>query len=175
MKKLQIIPTQLTAIAFLLIYLNSCYGQIQNKNANSEDGKANLFHPSYSFDAISNSIDKNIRSIFQDRNGNYWFGTNGAGVYRYDTKTLTQYTIKDGLADNQVINIQEDDLGNIWFGTGVFGISKFDGTKFTTLTNKVELTNGTETDWKSTNNNLWFYAGGGVFQVQQFFTRLFAF
>ena len=115
-----------------------------------------------------NSIDKSIRSIFQDRNGNYWFGTNRrcdrAGVYRYDTKTLTQFTVRDGLADNQVINIQEDSLGNIWFGTGVFGISKFDGAKFTTYTNKVKMTNGTETDWKSKNNDLWFYAGGGVFR-----------
>jgi ligand-binding sensor domain-containing protein len=31
-------------------------------------------------------IDDNIRSIFQDKNGIYWFGTNAAGVYRYDPK-----------------------------------------------------------------------------------------
>ena len=140
MKNLKIVPTQLTVITFLLIYMNSCYGQIENKKATNEEVKANLTYQPNSFNAISNSIDKNIRSIFQDRKGNYWFGTNGAGVYRYDTKTLTQFTVKDGLADNQVINIQEDDLGNIWFGTGVFGISKFDGTKFTTHTNKVKIT-----------------------------------
>ena len=45
--------------------------------------------------------------------GNYWFGTNGAGVYRYDEKTLKQYTVSDGLADNQVINIQEDEFGTL--------------------------------------------------------------
>jgi len=164
MKNFKIIPTPLTVITFLLLFLNSCNGQIENKNVTNEDGKANLTHQPNSFNVISNRIDKNIRSIFQDRKGNYWFGTNGAGVYLYDTKTLTQFTVKDGLADNQVINIQEDDLGNLWFGTGVFGISKFDGTTFTILTNKVNITTGKETDWKSTNNDLWFYAGGGVFK-----------
>ncbi len=162
MKNLKIIPTQLTVITFMLIYLNSCNGQIQNRNSTNEEGKTYLTHQPNNFNAISNRLDKNIRSIFHDRNGNYWFGTNGAGVYRYDKKTLTQFTVKDGLADNQVINIQEDNLGNIWFGTGIFGISKFDGIKFTTHTDKVKITYGTEKDWKSTNNDLWFYAGGGV-------------
>lgn len=164
MKNLKIIPIQLTVITFLIICLNSCNGKIENKNKTTEEDKANLTHQPGSLNATVNSIDKNIRSIFQDRNGNYWFGTNGAGVYRYDTKTLTQFSVKDGLADNQVIYIQEDDLGNLWFGSGTFGISEFDGTKFTTHTNKVNITNGTDTDWKSKNNDLWFYAGGGVFR-----------
>lgn len=164
MKKLKIIPTLLSVTCFLLIYLVSCNGQTQNNNSSNEAKKPNSTTQPNSLNATVNSIDKNIRSIFQDRNGNYWFGTNGAGVYRYDTKTVTQFTVKDGLADNQVINIQEDYLGNIWFVTGAFGISKFDGTKFTTHTNNVKITNGAETDWKSNNNDLWFYAGGGVFR-----------
>jgi ligand-binding sensor domain-containing protein len=161
---LKIIPTQLTVFTFLLIYLLPYNGQTQNNNSSNEAKKPNSTIQFYSLNATVNSIDKNIRSIFQDRNGNFWFGTNGAGVYRYDAKTLRQFTVKDGLADNQVINIQEADFGNIWFGTGVFRISKFDGTKFTTLTDKVTITNGTETDWKSKNNDLWFFAGGGVFR-----------
>ncbi len=164
MNHLKIILVQSTIVAFIIICLNSCNGKIQNKNKTNEDGKANLTHQLNSFNAISNSMDKNIRSIFQDKNGNYWIGTNGAGVYRYDTKTLTQFTVKEGLADNQVLNIQEDDLGNIWFGTGKFGISKFDGKKFTIHTKKVKITHGAKTNWQSTNNDLWFYAGGGVFR-----------
>ena len=164
MKKLKLIKTNLAVITLLLIFLTSCKVQIQNNNATNKYAKSNLTLQPKSFSAIPNSIDKNIRSIFQDKNGNYWFGTNGAGVYRFDSKTLTQFTMKDGLADNQVINIQEDDLGNIWFGAGTFGISKFDGEKFTILNNTVNITNGKETYWKSSNNDLWFYAGGGVFK-----------
>jgi ligand-binding sensor domain-containing protein len=164
MRNLKIILEQLTTIIFLLFYLTSCNGQIKNNNSNSDDSKSNSTIQFDKLNATVNGINKSIRSIFQDKNGNYWIGTNGAGVYRYDTKILTQYTVKDGLVNNQVIHIQEDDLGNIWFGTGTFGISKFDGIRITTLANKVKITNGTETDWKSRNNDLWFYAGGGVFR-----------
>ena len=51
-------------------------------------------------------LDKNIRSIFQDKKGNFWFGTNGAGVYRYDGEKLQQFTEKDGLSNNQIQHIQ---------------------------------------------------------------------
>jgi ligand-binding sensor domain-containing protein len=164
MNNFKIIPTQLTAITTLLIYLNSCTGPTQKNNPNAEANKPDSTTQFNSLNVTTNSIDKNIRSIFQDRNGNFWFGTNGAGVYRYEAKTVTQFTVEDGLADNQIIHIQEDNFGNIWFGTGMFGISKFDGTKFTTYTNKVKITKGTETDWKLKNNDLWFCAGGGVFR-----------
>jgi ligand-binding sensor domain-containing protein len=162
MNNLKINPIYLGVISFLLINLTSCSEKNQNNNSSNEANKPNSTTQLDSINATVNRIDKNIRSIFQDKNGNYWFGTNGAGVYRYDTKTLTQFTVKDGLADNQVISIQEDDLGNIWFGSGTFSISKFDGTKFTILSQNVKTTNCKETDWKSTNNDLWFYAGGGV-------------
>lgn len=162
MKFLKIIPKQELKINFLLIFLISCNGQNENKPVTKEDRTANLTLQPKSPYAVSNSIDKNIRSIFQDSKGNYWFGTNGSGVYRYDTKTVVQFTVKDGLADNQVINIQEDNLGNIWFGTGAFSISKFDGSKFSNCTNNVKVTNGTDRSWKSKNSDLWFYAGGGV-------------
>lgn len=119
-------------------------------------------------------IDKNIRSIFQDKKGNYWFGTNGVGVYRYDPsaslkaggKTLIQFTEKDGLSNNQVQSIQEDKFGNIWFGTGLFGVSRFDGKSFTTLTNKENLQLNTypDNEWRIEPNDLWFYAGGGVYR-----------
>ncbi|MFA6151859.1 MAG: two-component regulator propeller domain-containing protein [Chitinophagaceae bacterium] len=162
MKNFKLIPAPLTIIVFLLIGLSSCNGQTQNNHPGNESGKQSSSAQLNGLSATVNVVDKNIRSIFQDRNGTYWFGTNGAGVYRYDTKTLTQFTVKDGLADNQVINIQEDNSGNIWFGTGGFGISKFDGKKVTTLTNNVNITKGTESDWKSKNNDLWFFAGGGA-------------
>jgi ligand-binding sensor domain-containing protein len=160
MINIDIILRQLKMITFLLIMLNSAQGQIQNSNVKNEDRNLISSHP---FNVI-HSIDKNIRSIFQDRNGNYWVGTNGAGVYRFDTITMTQFTVKDGLADNQVINIQEDTFGNLWFGSGTFAISKFDGTKITSITYRAKTSNDPVTAWQSNNNNnLWFYAGGGAF------------
>jgi len=65
-----------------------------------KEGNAGISSPSpiSNYQLISaSSVDKNIRSVFQDKRGTFWFGTNGAGLYRYDKKTLTQLTIEDGL------------------------------------------------------------------------------
>lgn len=164
MKTLKNIAAQLTAITFILAFLFACNGQFQDKHISNQEGKESILKQPKGGDSITKSLDKNIRSIFQDKHGHYWIGTNGAGVYRYDSKGLTQFTVKDGLSDNQVNNIQEDELGNIWFGTGSFGVCAFDGTQFTIATTKVEITEGTETDWKSKANDLWFCAGAGVFR-----------
>lgn len=164
LKKIKSITTQFTAITFLLVYLSSCNGKTQHNNSIEEAHKPTLTPEPKSINETINTLDKNIRSIFQDRNGNYWFGTNQAGVYCYDTKTLTQFTSKDGLADNQVIYIQDDEKGNLWFGSGTFSISKFDGSKFTTQSNNVNITKGAKTDWISKNNDIWFYGGGGAFR-----------
>lgn len=62
----------------------------------------------------------------QDKDGNFWFGTTGEGVYRYDGKEFTQFTEKDGLSNNKVWSILEDKSGNIWFGTDD-GVSRYEG------------------------------------------------
>ncbi|WP_342644428.1 two-component regulator propeller domain-containing protein [Mucilaginibacter sp. CSA2-8R] len=68
-------------------------------------------------------------SVLQDRNGNFWFGSIGSGVYFYDGKTFRKFTIKDGLLNNEVTSIYEDKAGNIWFGVSG-GVSRYDGTSF---------------------------------------------
>jgi hypothetical protein len=159
----------LSSFLLLSICFASCNGQEKPENLNHSFTEQTTV-PKAEFNSkifngnITTEIDKNIRSIFQDRNGNYWIGTNGAGVYRYDGKTLIQFTVKDGLSNDQVQSIQEDKSGNIWFGTGVFGVCRFDGKAFTTFTNKenLQLINSSDIDWKIGPNDLWFYAGGGV-------------
>lgn len=112
-------------------------------------------------------IGKRIWSIFQDKKGNYWFGSSGQGVYRFDGKNLIQFTDKDGLADNQVRTIQEDKAGNIWFNTGG-GVSRFDGQTFTTPSKKenfqIENFIDAKNNWKSEPDDLWFQAGLGVYR-----------
>lgn len=117
---------------------------------------------------------KNIRSMLHDKNGNYWFGTNESGVFRYDGKSLVQFSVKDGLCDNQIRTIQEDSTGNIWFGTGI-GVSRFDGKTFTTFPNKdsQHWDKNAHKNWKSTPEDLWFEAGGGAYRYDgQSFTYL---
>lgn len=69
---------------------------------------------------------QNVHCSLQDKQGNLWFGTTGEGAYRYDGKTFTQFTVKEGLSNNKVWAMLEDASGNIWFGTAG-GLSRYDG------------------------------------------------
>lgn len=81
-----------------------------------------------------------VRTMYQDKKGNYWFGTNGNGIIRYDGKTLENITIKTAQKGISVRGIIEDKAGNIWFATSS-GLLKFDGEKFTTYSTEVGLQN----------------------------------
>jgi ligand-binding sensor domain-containing protein len=74
--------------------------------------------------------------VFQDSKNNYWFGSDGHGVFRFDGKpggTITQFTTKDGLSNDQIRGIQEHaPTGDILITTSG-EVSKFDGQRFTTL------------------------------------------
>src|SRR5688572_28936155 len=63
-----------------------------------------------------------INTIFQDRDGFVWFGTN-KGLFQYNGKKYRRLTIADSLADDQVTAIAQDSTGRIWTGHGNGGIS----------------------------------------------------
>ncbi len=169
-KTLQILLTVKLFVVLSAVSLTVCKGQNTPKNPNTSSNTPSAF-PSEGFginifNTTNLSIDDNIRSMFQDSKGHYWFGTNANGVYRYDGKTLSQFTVKNGLANDQILNIHEDTSGNIWFGTGLFGVSKFDGIIFSTLTQKENLPENSVSagKWQKEANDLWFPAGSGVFR-----------
>ncbi len=88
----------------------------------------------------------------QDKNGNIWF-SNWGGAYRYDGKTFTAFTKKDGLP-GIVTRIIEDSKGNLWFGGD--GICRYDGKSFTCFTTKDGLTNpGVWSILEDKSGNLW--------------------
>lgn len=106
--------------------------------------------------AKGDTVDKlgdHLWYIFQDKKNNYWFGSNGEGVYCYDGKTIVNFTTKDGLANDTVRQIQEDKFGNIYIST-FGGINKFDGKTFTTL--QAIKTK----EWKLAESDMWFHILG---------------
>ena len=110
-----------------------------------------------------------IRSIFEDRNGNFWFGSHQEGVCMFNGINFTYYTIEDGLSDNQVRTIQEDQDGKIWFATGK-GVTSFDGKNFKdhSSKNNIALNHLITNKWQNNlnPNDLWFHGDdkAGVFR-----------
>lgn len=91
--------------------------------------------------------------VFQAKNGDYWFGTDGQGVYRWDGKALVNYTTADGLSGNSIRGIQGDKAGNVYFTT-FGGICRFDGRVFRTL--PVAAGEGAGDGWRQHPDDLWF-------------------
>jgi len=133
----------------ILTVFSSCNGQNQNTESFSET--------TINIGDTVLELDKSIWVIFQDKNNNYWFGSNGNGVYFYDGKTLKQYTTKNGLSNNAIRGIQEDKSGNIFLDTP-YGVTKFDGEKFISLKHVKSPNN----QWKLEPDDLWFKGNGDI-------------
>jgi ligand-binding sensor domain-containing protein len=74
-----------------------------------------------------------VRSITEDRSGRLWFGTNG-GACVFDGHSLRNYSVADGLSNNNVNSILEDKSGRFWFATHHQGVCYLDGETFTSVT-----------------------------------------
>ena len=75
------------------------------------------------------------RNIVEDQNGNLWLAT-WEGIVRYDGKTFTNFTNKEGLRRYHTFAAMEDRDGNLWFGSIGAGVYRYDGKKFTNFTTK---------------------------------------
>jgi ligand-binding sensor domain-containing protein len=132
----------------VLALLTSCNGQTKNNAPNAAVLSQNIVKG----DTVKN-LGNRLWYVFQDQKNNYWFGSNGEGVYRYDGKNIVNFTTKHGLCNDTVRQIQEDKFGNIFIST-FDGINKFDGKTFTTLQPIKSK------EWKLEPNDLWFYILG---------------
>lgn len=130
----------------LASFLSCCSGQISSALSESQNDKKDL---SLIIGDTVEALPKNCWIVFQDSKNNYWFGSDGNGVYRYDGKTIIQYTSKDGLLGDRIRRIQEDHLGNILIAS-LEGVNKFDGKNITPI--PVVESN----EWRLDRNDLWF-------------------
>ncbi|OFX18415.1 MAG: hypothetical protein A2033_18720 [Bacteroidetes bacterium GWA2_31_9] len=103
-----------------------------------------------------------VLSIFQDKLGNLWIGTNGGGVSIYNGKDFKTISKDDGLVNNVVYSIAEDDKGIKYFGTNE-GFSVYNGWNFKNFTETQGLSNNRV--WKVINDDkgrIWLATGKGV-------------
>ena len=123
-----------------------------SKPTSKGSGALNDRRPTPANGEVVSELGKSAMYVHHAKNGDYWFGSNDRGVYRYDGKILVNFTTNDGLVSNQIRGIQEDRSGSLYFTT-YEGISKFDGKSFTTLGGSP---NASPTEWKKQPDDLWF-------------------
>ncbi len=64
-----------------------------------------------------------IRSVFFDKEGNRWFGTDGNGLIRITDPLFRIVSKEDGLSNDIIEPVLEDSKGNIWIGTNCGGVN----------------------------------------------------
>jgi ligand-binding sensor domain-containing protein len=162
-------------LVLLTLQCVSCAGQVKEKSvADSieiqENNQTLELKQSTIFPQIHTNLNgmvrEFIRTMYQDKKGNYWFGTNGDGIIRYDGRVLEKMTIAGNGSYCRVLEIVEDSIGNIWFGTSV-GLIKYDGVAFKTFSFNEGLPGVDPEIWGLTidkNGLIWVGAIGGVCQ-----------
>ena len=139
-------------LLLLLVSIISCHELNTNTETNSEI-KEQIIQST--IDSTFLFEDK-IMSIFQDSKGIYWLGSREDGLCKYDGKTYTYFTIKDGLPGNSVSNIQEDEDGNIWIDNNNV-ITKYDGNQFINFEKKnIPSIKSQQQSIQLSKNDLWF-------------------
>jgi ligand-binding sensor domain-containing protein len=153
-----------------LIFITSCNGQVKTSpkqseptNRLNEAKKTTVGQPKMI--RTQGMVSGNVGCELQDKAGNLWFSTGGEGVYRFNGKSFTNFTTKDGLSNNEVRAIIEDKAGNILFGTKS-GICKYDGKSFTKYPEMGALSQMSITCLlEDLDGNLWFGTmGNGIYR-----------
>ncbi len=66
-----------------------------------------------------------LYSIFEDKEGNLWFGSLGGGLIKYRNGKFVSFTSKHGLYSDYISYITEDNDGNLWMtcNKGIFKVA----------------------------------------------------
>jgi len=134
----------------------------------------------YKYDHLSShSISSNlIRTIYKDREGKIWIGTENGGVNLFNEKDGNFIRINLNLElskeiqENTVYAILRDRTDNIWVGTGTFGAYKFNlnPPNFYSLTHKNNTLKGirnfsVRSIFVDEEKNLWFGTDNGLYKI----------
>src|SRR5690606_15772582 len=65
--------------------------------------------------------------------GTLWFGSDDAGLSRFEGGRFTTFTTEHGLPTNAVRALHLDAAGTLWVGTRGGGLARFDGERFAAL------------------------------------------
>ncbi|MBU2020095.1 MAG: hypothetical protein KJ941_10670 [Bacteroidetes bacterium] len=168
-----ILNTKNLILVLLTIQITPFTGQVKEKSvADTIENQRNTqpinLKQSTTFPQIHTNLNgmvrEFVRTMYQDKKGNFWFGTNGDGIIRYNGQILEKITV-DGIRPHfRVLEIVEDKAGNLWFGTSE-GLIKYDGKEFTIFSKKEGLPGEDQEVWGLTidqNGLIWVGSIGGV-------------
>jgi ligand-binding sensor domain-containing protein len=107
-----------------------------------------------------------IRNVFRDSREALWLGTDGQGIVRLDTASLTRYTMRQGLISDFTRAFCEDYDGSLWIGTDG-GLSHLQGKTIHNFTTQDGLAyNSVRALLLDRGGGLWIATDGGLSQLR---------
>lgn len=85
--------------------------------------------------------DSRVNTIYCDREGTVWAGTDGEGIYKLANETFIHFGQEHGLSGNPITAIVKDLDGKYYFTTYGGGIDIYDGARFTNINTNEGLIN----------------------------------
>src|SRR5581483_10410756 len=107
-----------------------------------------------------------VGTIYEDRNGAIWAGTQDGGVNRIIGESVTSFTKRNGLGSDFVLALHEDSTGSMWVGTAGGGLSRFKAGRWTTITTREGLFDDSLfAILEDANGYLWISCNKSIFRV----------
>ncbi len=131
-------------------------------------GKKNSLLITNHFTSSNGLVNNNVTTIKEDKEGNFWFGTD-SGISKFNGRKFINYTTKQGLVNNHINCLEEDSDENMWIGTDS-GVSKFNGRDFTNFTTQQGLVNNQVLAIRADSYGvIWFGTANGLskYEVRQ--------
>lgn len=107
-----------------------------------------------------------ITSLFEDRDGRFWFGNIG-GLYYFDNGQAINFSGQAGFPrETEFSVISEDSDGNLWFGTNL-GLSRYKDGRATVLTKKDGLPDDYVVAFlQAKDGKIWVGTRGGIALIE---------
>ncbi len=124
--------------------------------------------------SISQILSKTrIQSLFKDKNGVIWIGSEADGMFSFVGGRTQQYTVNEGLCSNSVTSIAEDLRGNLWIGTNA-GLMRMRDHQLTSLKSEQGMPSEEITSLcASLDSSLWIGTSEGLVQLHDQQLRIY--
>ncbi len=142
-----------------LLWFCDNYGRFASYNVNEQDKSKKNFT---SYTPKQGFPENASFAMITDKAGNIWFSAD-KGLSKFNGKTIVNYSMKQGLINDNVVSLKEDSKGRLWIGTYENGISVFDGKSFTNYTTGQGLVHNTVWSfYEDKKGNIWMATRGGL-------------